>query len=466
MELPVSYKESMRKLLGEEYDAFIATYDDKPRTALRVNTSRITCSGFEKAAPFPIEKIPYITNGYYIDDTDAWAKHPYYYAGLYYIQEPSAMLPASILPVKDGDIVCDLCAAPGGKSTELSCRVGPLGAVLANDISFKRCMPLVKNMELFGNGNYMISCEDPHKLSGIYRETFDCVLVDAPCSGEGMFRKDPGLIGQYVSRGPEYYSPVQRDILECAYLMTCRGGYILYSTCTFSDIEDEQVVLNLLRFHEDLRLCDIDSGYGLSEPYGMYSDTEEISGCVHAFPHRFVGEGHFIALIRKEGERGNRTESGGSFDGFRHLPGAVKDFTELFSDEYRAYYINNKFMTRDGYIYMMTDAAAALYDKTVRYARTGTCIGQVNKAGRFVPHTSLALSMRADSFNNTVRLSPDDAAIIRYLKGETIIPDSSSDAYNTGKGYVLVCVDEYPLGFALSDGSKLKNLYEKGWVYR
>ena len=250
MILPGSFTSSMKDLLGAEYDDFIASFDEKPLSALRVNTSKVTVSQFEKIAPYPIQKIPFISDGYYINDTDAWSKHPYYFAGLYYLQEPSAMLPADIFPAKPGDVILDLCAAPGGKATKLATK--DIGLLVANDISYSRTLPLVKNLEHFGTGNYLVTASSPENLYDMYGCSFDGILVDAPCSGEGMFRKDRSLIAAYEKKGSTEYPDVQKQILENAYKMLKAGGHILYSTCTYSDKENEQVILSFLKAHQDM----------------------------------------------------------------------------------------------------------------------------------------------------------------------------------------------------------------------
>lgn len=463
MGLPKRFEDSMKGLFGSEYDDFIRSYEDKSISAIRINTSKISTQDFEKLAPFRIEKIPYISNGYYINDTDAWSKHPYYYAGLYYIQEASAMLPASILPCDPGDIVLDLCAAPGGKSTQLS--ISGISVLISNDISFSRTIPLVKNLDLFGMTNHCVMCEDPSGLAGIYPLTFDKILVDAPCSGEGMFRKDPGLIGAYEKNGPKYYCSIQRQLLENAYKMLKPGGMLLYSTCTFSDIEDEQVVLSFLSEHADMTVCDIKKENGLCGPYDKYAEYDTIKGCVHAFPHRFRGEGHFAALMKKaDGDSLCRCDMA-DID-FSELPVQAQDILKFCSDDLKKRLNKRRFLIgKDGMVYMLPEGFEPLYHKKIRYVRTGTCIGTINRAGKMTVHTAFALSLNKHDYTNTLDLTADDPMVIKYLKGETLIPDSDVTS-DLNKGYVLICVDSFPLGFAAYDGSKLKNLYEKGWIYK
>ena len=464
MELPEEFRSSMKRLLGKGYDAFCEALNAGPVASIRINTSKISNDEFEKIAPYPVTRIPFISNGYYINDADAWSGHPYYYAGLYYIQEASAMLPASVLNVQKGDIVLDLCAAPGGKSTELS--ISDASLLISNDISQTRTIPLVKNLERFGSTCYMVTCESPQKLSVIYPEIFDRILIDAPCSGEGMFRKDRSLIRSYREKGPSYYSPVQSEILEYAYRMLKPGGIMLYSTCTYSDIEDEQVVIKLIEAHDDLSVCDISKTNGLSGPYDIYKDDDRISGCARALPHLFRGEGHFMAMIKKEGSDIDRTVP--SYDRtlcFEEIEDKISDFACHFSDDLMKRFKEKRFILNDGGLYMLPDGFMGLFDPRLRYRRTGTCIGTINRSGKFVPHTAFALTLSCNDYTNTLCYDTNDANVIKYLKGETLIVDGIV-AEKLHKGVVLMCAGRYPLGFSVYDGTKLKNLYEKGWVYR
>ena len=464
--LPENYKESMKELLGGQYEDFIRTYEDPACSAIRVNTSKITTQKFEEISPFFVEKIPFTTDGYYIKDTDAWSKHPYYYAGLYYIQEPSAMLPATILPVDENDNVLDLCAAPGGKSTQLFARSPRV--LVSNDISFSRSMALVKNLEVAG-ASAIVTCADPSRLSDFYHECFDKILVDAPCSGEGMFRRDISLIDAYEQRSNDYYASIQLKILENAYELLSPGGMIMYSTCTFSDMEDEQVISGFLSAHADLETIPIDRSSGLSGPYDKYKDDIMLANTVHAFPHLIGGEGHFMALIKKNGPKGYNdsfyeTEKG--YTVFATLPENVRTFFDGFSDEYRNKLKDRYFSVMDdGMIYMLDARSVPFCRKGIRFVRTGTCIGSVKSGGKFIPKTSLALTLRIGDYKNTINLRADDNAVIKYLKGETLTTEDIG-GFGTDEGTVLVCTDGFPLGFVSFDGYKYKNLYEKGWVYR
>lgn len=460
MVLPDSFTDQMRSLLGDEFDEFIKTYEKGANTCIRINNLKIPNDMFCGIAPYGIKKCAFCDNGFYVNNTDAWSKHPYYYAGLYYIQEPSAMLPAVVLSANPGDMVLDLCAAPGGKSTQLI--QGRPRLLVSNDISFSRTIPLVKNIEMTGSQDVAVTCESPDKLSRLYPDTFDKILIDAPCSGEGMFRKDASLISSYTGKGPSYYEGTQKDILEHAYRMLKPGGKMLYSTCTFSDIEDEMVIQSILDAHEDLYIIDIDKSFGLSGPYDKYADDKRLSGIVHAFPHRFKGEGHFMALIGKRGDAPFSGKSRYSFSGYSQIK-PLCEIASMLTGNAKDKFTSAGFLsTADGFIYMIPEGLYRIYDRSVRYVRTGVLVGKLQKSGKIIPSTAFALTVNAKEHNNVFNLSSDDPIITRYLKGETI----TGDINDLDKGYVLVCVDSYPLGFAKYDGSKLKNLYEKGWVQR
>ena len=374
------------------------------------------------------------------------------------------MLPAETLPVQKGDVILDLCAAPGGKSTQLCLTREAL--LVSNDISRSRTIPLVKNLERFGTGNFIVTCESPDKLASVWAETFDCILVDAPCSGEGMFRKDQNLIDAYEKNGPEHYAPIQSQILENAYKMLKGGGKLLYSTCTFSDIEDEQVIISFLSGHPDLSVVDIEKKFGLCGPYMRYSDNPEISGIVHALPHMFKGEGHFMALIRKDGCGFSRCSGNADTQTYSDIVNIFGDMADHFSDGFTETLSKKRFYTsKDGFIYMLPDGFDEMFDKSIRYSRTGICMGYMSKGGKFIPHTAFALAMKYEDYENRLCLDADDPLVIKYLKGETLLIGEGEQNI-LEKGTVLICAGAYPLGFAAYDGIKLKNLFEKGWIYR
>lgn len=464
MQLPEQFLEKMKTLRGVDFEEYLKAMDDKPLAGLRINRNMINSEDFIKIAPYPVTPIPYIDNGFFVSENDGWSKHPYYFAGMYYLQEPSAMLPANRLPIDETDRVLDLCAAPGGKATELSTKTRTL--LIANDISFSRTIPLVKNLEIFGSGNFLVLNEEPSKLAVKYRHFFDKILVDAPCSGEGMFRKDSNLIKSWCERGPEYYCDIQKSILSSAYEMLSDDGMILYSTCTFSPVEDEEIIIDFLKNHEDMVISDVEHYEGFSGCYEAYVEAcVDSDKMVHIFPDKMQGEGHFLTLLRKKASdvsAKNAVVGSANSDliTYKKLPSEVKIFFEGMTEEYQKKLEDLRYIVKDKQmVFMLTDDMTQAYDKSLHFVRTGIYVGTLNGKGGFVPHTAFARCLKKSDFKNTLDLSSKETDVIRYLKGETII----TDAEGIKKGYVLITTDGYSLGFAKYDGSKLKNLYEKGW---
>ena len=301
--LPERYCERMKELLGEEYDEYIDSLSEKSCTAFRINTGKVSIEQWERRNPFSTRVVSWVENGFYYNEENVLpSKHPYYYAGLYYIQEASAMIPASILPIEEGDRVLDLCAAPGGKSTELGARLRGQGLLVANDISVSRTRALVKNIQLAGICNAVVTAETPERLASVFAEYFDKILVDAPCSGEGMFRREPGMVKDWMEKGPEYYAPIQKQILKEAYKMLKPGGKLVYSTCTFSPQENEETIQWLITEYPDMKICPVERRKGFSDglPKFLEHGSDDLKNCIRIFPHRTEGEGHFAVLLQKK----------------------------------------------------------------------------------------------------------------------------------------------------------------------
>lgn len=449
MVIPEQFMSNMRALLPDDFDRYAASFSMPAHHGIRVNTLKCSSSEFVQIYPDTVSEIPFVQNGFYYEPEQTPAKNPYYYAGLYYIQEPSAMLPADRLPVEEGDYVLDLCAAPGGKSTALLGKLKGAGFLVANDISYSRCQALLKNLEYTGGSNFFVCAEDPNKLAPLYTETFHKILVDAPCSGEGMFRKDPSLVKDWESKGPAFYAPLQAQILENAYRMLRPGGMLLYSTCTFSPLEDEENILKLLENHKDLSLVDIPKSDGMAE--GLMGLKE----AARVFPHRVKGEGHFLALVQKENReimplKGNQFKT----TDYSKLPKETQDFLSHIRLP------EGQYVIKDGNLLFVPAGYDRLLRNNIRYLRTGLLLGEIDKGGRLKPDTTLALSMKSGDYDFCVNLPADDERAIRYLKGESI---DVSD-FSLQKGIILVCIDTYPLGFAKNTGNGLlKNLYRAGW---
>ena len=454
MNLPEKYTESMKALLGDEYDSYIESFSDKRLYGLRVNNLKISTEDFLKICPFKLEPIPWIENGFYYSEDDKPAKHPYYFAGLYYIQEPSAMTPANVLPIDEGDVVFDMCAAPGGKSTELAAKLNKTGLLVTNDISNSRAKALLKNVEVFGVPNLCVLNEDPVGIASRFSGFFDKVLIDAPCSGEGMFRKDNKLIKAWEKNGPEFYSQIQKNIILAGADMLKPGGKLLYSTCTFSKLEDEDSVIHLLTNRPDMHLVDIVSHEGFAK--GFISSDEDLKDnmdkCVRIFPHKMSGEGHFVALLKKDNPDDVLHAKYVHTPLKQKLPDELTDFLKNTTMNIDTNYIN----IRDSRVYSISKHM--IDEKGLRIIRNGLLLGELKK-NRFEPSQALAMALKKEQYNNCIDLKLSDERVIKYLKGEIIDVDDFPDS----KGWALVCVDGYPLGWGKSNGSQLKNKYLAGW---
>lgn len=446
----------MQKLLGaKEYPAFLASYDHPFHAGLRVNQTKINPDDFSNRVPFSVRSVPWVDNGFFCDADGQASHHPWYYGGLYYIQEPSAMTPASLLPVEPGDRVLDLCAAPGGKATELAAKLMGRGFLLANDVSASRAKGLLRNLERFGIANMAVCSEKPEKLLTRFPGYFDKILVDAPCSGEGMFRRRPDMAEDWKERGPSYYSAIQKELILQAADMLRPGGCMLYSTCTFSPVENEGTVEWLLENRSDFELI----------PTRWYEGfSHGIGACHHAvriFPHRMEGEGHFAALLRKSPkDSGDGTGHRPQFTGERGdstgiLPGAAADFLAALQKP--------SFLTGQGQwrlqenrVYYLSDGQMG--SVRLRFLRTGLLFGEMKK-NRFEPSQALALALRAEEYPHVLNFAPEDGRVIRYLKGETVAPVKTSCT----SGWMLVCAGGFPLGWGKMHNGMLKNKYDAGW---
>ena len=441
--LSEKYLNKMKELLGDEYDDYLNSFNEKRIHSLRVNNAKISNEEFERICPFKIKRIPWIENGYYFDENDRPSKHPYYYAGLYYLQEPSAMTPANVLPIEKGDIVLDACAAPGGKSLELASKLGDSGLLVSNDISVSRAYSLLKNLELGGHKNIYVMAEDVSKLSKKFVKSFDKILIDAPCSGEGMLRKDPSIIKEWEDKGNEYYANLQKDIVKSAVSMLKDGGMMVYSTCTFDKSEDEDIVSYILSLDDDLKLERINEYEGFTRGIDM-------DEAIRLYPHKLQGEGHFVALVKKDTPKTVTVKK-------KHVSKIDSKEAEEFIKLIKRDFDDGYFEIINNNLYFIPE-----YDfekKGLRILRSGLLMGEIKKHS-FEPSMALALNLKMNEFKNVINLSVDDKRVISYLKGETISVPETKD------GWVLVCVDGYSLGFGKMQSGIMKNKYAKEWRYK
>ncbi|HOJ09220.1 MAG TPA: RsmB/NOP family class I SAM-dependent RNA methyltransferase [Clostridiales bacterium] len=301
MKLPDEFLTKMQEILNkDEYKAFLMSYNMPRYYGLRVNTLKISVERFMEISPFKLERIPWTKDGFYYNEGENPGKHPFYYAGLYYIQEPSAMLPATVLDAKPGEYILDLCAAPGGKTVQIAAGMKGEGLLMANDTSAERLKALVKNIELCGVRNAIVTNEQPQKLAAKFPGYFDKILVDAPCSGEGMFRKDENAIKSWGKYKCDNCAVIQKDILEYADVMLKPGGRLVYSTCTFSPEEDEMIIGNFLKKHNDYDVLKIPLTAGIERGKPEWGGGDvRLAGTVRLWPHKVKGEGHFTAVLEK-----------------------------------------------------------------------------------------------------------------------------------------------------------------------
>ena len=467
-DLPQSFLDSMKEILGEDYEAFLAGFDGQRQYGLRVNTLKMNLEEFERIAPFHLKKVPWISNGYFYEAEDAPAKHPFYSAGLYYLQEPSAMTPASRLKVQPGERVLDLCAAPGGKATELGAALQGEGLLVANDINTARARALLRNLELFGISNSFVTNEPPHVLAERFPEFFHKIMVDAPCSGEGMFRKNPAVVDSWQEKGPEYFSKLQREIIVQAADMLLPGGMMFYSTCTFSPLENEKTITHLLKERPDMEVIPMEDYEGFAEGLTSYRGEvfdESCKLCRRIWPHKMSGEGHFMALLHKKSgtqQQVQQTVSQSSiwWEKCKGLNKEQKAAAEDFFSHVNIAYDGKRIDVRGDNLYYLP---APKYDgRGLHVLRNGLFMGEFKKK-RFEPSQPFALALHAQDFDQVLDFPADDERLSRYLRGETLDVSDLIAGEKKRKGWQLVMVAGHPLGFGKLVNNNLKNKYPAGW---
>ena len=460
MNLPEDYQSRMQEMLGDEYLQYIDSFNHSYGQTLRVNQLKMEPADFIRR--FLLNgQVSWCDTGFYYEGDERLSANPYYHAGIYYLQEPSAMAPAAFLPVEPGDKVLDLCAAPGGKSTALAARLQGEGFLLSNDISASRCKPLLKNMEMAGVTNSVITCEAPEKLAGRFAGYFDKVLVDAPCSGEGMFRREPSMVKSWSAEEVKRYAVLQREILFHAAQMLRPGGYLLYSTCTFAKEEDEQTVEYFLEQHKDFSLQELPlcEGIEMGRVEWTLHGREDVRNCRRFLPHKVKGEGHFAALFKKEESADSSFESvSGDWStkeqkvSKEKIPEAMEDFMRDIPDwkqwKKRIFFIKER-------AFLLPKHCPSL--QGLRIVRSGLYLGDCLKK-RFEPSQALAMALKSSEYKKSISFPAEDIRIEKYLRGETVEIDNTEI-----KGWTLFCVDGFPLGWGKCNRGRLKNKYNPNW---
>ena len=425
--LPEAFLERMKTQLGEEYEDFLKSLERPRAVALRFNPLK----GVQPCLPFVEQPVPWEPRGYYYDPEARPGLHVYHEAGVYYLQEASAMAPVALLDPQPGERVCDLCAAPGGKTTQIAGRMGGEGFLLCNEINPKRAKILSRNIERMAVSNALVTNEHPANLAERFPAFFDRVLVDAPCSGEGMFRKEEAAVTDWSQETVEMCARRQGEILHSAAKMVKPGGRLVYSTCTFAPEEDEQAVEAFLAAHPEFEPEIIETPWFVPVENGGH----------RMWPHKLLGEGHFAAVLRKkEGE-----ESDIDIPAGEKLP---KQWQE-FAKELAISLPEGKAVSFGQNLYW---APAELPDiRRLKVMRPGLELGTVKK-DRFEPAHALALWLR--ECRNTQDYTADSAEMKEYIHGN-VVPSRV-------KGWCLVTADGYSIGWGKGDGTVLKNHYPKG----
>lgn len=458
MKLPVFFENYFTALMdAEEYEHFKASFDGRRHLGLRVNTLKVAPEAFEKLYDQRLSRIPWVSEGFYYEEGSAPGKHPYYHAGLYYIQEPSAMMPAQVLSPAPGEKVLDLCAAPGGKTTHLGIKMQNRGLVVSNDISPKRVKALVKNVELMGLTNTLVVNETPQRLLGVFPEYFDKILLDVPCSGEGMFRKDREAVQSYTRFKSSECVAMQRDIFEQAIGMLRPGGTMVYSTCTFNPDENERNMEHFIKQY-GISVKSVDPWGGWERSRGEWTESgdQALSGGLRLWPHKAMGEGHFVCLLEKPGQAHDSERTGDACLTNAYTSSDAEKAAEVFfafAEDHMHTKPAGLYHLRGSSLYLLPPYLGAV--PAIRWEKAGLYVGEVQK-GRFEPSQSLILSSTLKDFKRVLDLSARDHDVMRYLKGETLMTEGE-------KGYTCVAVDGFPLGWGKQENGMLKNLYSKGW---
>ena len=469
--LPEKFLERMQNMLGEEYPAFLESLSGKRYRALRLNPLKTRIQEGKEKLPFTLSPVPWTKNGFYYEEEEQPGKHPYHEAGLYYIQEPSAMAPVPCLmeerasaaaiperqeehvsaaaiperqeePATPGRVL-DLCAAPGGKSTQIAEYMRGRGMLITNEIHPQRAKILSENIERMGISNAIVLNETPESLSKRFIAFFDRILVDAPCSGEGMFRKNDNAGEEWSEENVALCAERQDGILDCAATMLRPGGRLVYSTCTFAPAEDEGSVSRFLETHPD-----------------FYLEKEE-----RLMPHKVKGEGHFLAVLHREGGQLSNAATAGTEKSLtlkdcREFLDFAKEALTIPAEELTA----GKILLHFGeQLYLAPAETPSL--RGLKVLRPGLHLGTVKK-NRFEPSHALALFLKKEQVVHAVNLAGDGIAVRKYLEGQTLTIGAGCDVEMADaalpKGWCLVCVDGYSLGWGKAAGAILKNHYPKG----
>lgn len=445
MKLPVQFENKMKKILKEDYEKFMVSFDSENIRGIRRNSLKISEKDFLKKIDYLEENIPWCKEGYYIDYDSRPGKDIYYHCGLFYIQEPSASFPVELLNPSPGEKVLDLCAAPGGKTTQIGAKMKNSGIIVANDVNRKRLLSLKRNIQLFGITNSIVTNETAETLKSSFENYFDKILVDAPCSGEGMFRRDEKTKNKYSSYEDNKFTELQREILNHAKDLLKPGGEMVYSTCTFSTEENERIIMEFIEKNREFKLID-DSGLynsvkGLSRGYFGFDEAFRL------WPHLTKGEGHFAVKLKKIDGLDNTSENIRVYSNMNE----EIDSLRVFADEVGLDVSKWNLTLKKDKIFKQT----CINTRGMDVFYNGIEIGY-EKNGRFMPSQALASYLKKDDVSKLVNIEINGPEALKYLKGETLHIEGK-------KGWNLVAIDGFPTGWGKISEGILKNHYLKEW---
>ena len=458
--LPPQFLSRMQHMLGAEYAEFLASYDQPPDVGLRINTLKLSVNDFQSLSPFDLFPIPWVPAGFRVPPETRPGKHPYHVAGLYYLQDPAAMAVAELINPQPGERILDLAAAPGGKTSHMAALMKGQGLLVANDLNQRRAQVMAKNLERWGAQNIVVLNESPSRLVDHFGAYFDRVLVDAPCSGEGMFRKDPSACKDWLPDVVESYAMRQDTIMAHAAHLVQPGGVLVYATCTFAPREDEGTIARFLDQHPDFELASPPNFAGFSSGRPEWIDAEwrgaqqpDVAKAVRIWPHKAPGEGHFIAILRKSDQADVVSQGWPTKNPSPLTPEANQDFQNFCDQTLHWRPDKDRLALKGAYLYQQPFECPDL--SGLRVIHWGWWLGTLKKK-RFEPSHALALGLRAQDFARTLPLTLNSPEVDAYLRGNVL----SSPGDN---GWVMVTLDGFPLGWGKRVQGRLKTHLPK-WL--
>ena len=437
----------MKQLMSEEeFRLYEESYQQNAVRAFRVNTEKISVKDFAAIDPFSSEQVPYVETGFYLD-YDKVGNHPFHHAGMIYVQDPGAMATAECLEIQPDWWILDMCAAPGGKSSQLRNKLGENGILISNEIVLSRCKILTGNIERLGFRNTATTCLNPERVARIFPETFDMIMVDAPCSGEGMFRKDDTAIKEWSIDNVLHCADRQKQILEHAVTALRPGGYIVYATCTFSLEENEMVVDHFLQKHPEFELIPVREVVRLHTSDGISYDgctCRNLHDARRFYPHKSRGEGQFMAVLHDTRPAAPR------MDKDKKSPAKIDPVvTDFLNDTLIDYDLTQVSLYNGNPVYA---SPALTLDKGVAFS-CGVTIGEIRK-NYIQPHHQFFMAM-GRQFKRQIELAPDSAELDRYLHGEEISVECEN-------GWAVITTNGCSVGGAKVVAGRAKNHYPKG----